>query len=112
MALKVFPDGSMADSGAQRTSAVPAKADQPCVNPWCEGRFPVVNEGCQPLTEYVARNVRNTVQPRIRAKKRDFGGENRYDPAQGFCFASIGPRFSPFVVVLLPRKISTLFDSA
>src|SRR5882724_4589594 len=51
-------------------------------------------------------------EPGKGGKNRDFGRENRYYPVQGFCFASIGPRFSPFVVVLLPRIISTLFDSA
>jgi hypothetical protein len=40
-----------------------------------------------------------------KSKNRNFGRKNRYDAVQGFCFASIGPRFSPFVVVLLPRKI-------
>jgi hypothetical protein len=37
-------------------------------------------------------------------KNRDFPHKSQYDAAQGYCFASIGPRFSPFVVVLLPTK--------
>jgi hypothetical protein len=66
----------------------------------------------KPLPNTIARNVRDGAQRPEKEKNRDFGCESRYDAQQGFCFASIGPRFSLFVVVLLPRKISTLFDSA
>jgi hypothetical protein len=104
--------GEPADSGARRTSAVPVKCGQPCANPWCEGNLRMDGRDPNTLQKDVARNVRAGRGTGKRWKNRDFGRENRYYPVQGFCFASIGPRFSPFVVVLLPRKISTLFDSA
>ena len=72
----------------------------------------MVGSGPKTIAEPRCKNVRTGRSVAKEAKNRDFGRENRYDPTQGFCFASIGPRFSPFVVVLLPRKFSTLFDSA
>src|SRR5882724_2159491 len=67
-----FHGGDPADSGARRTSAVPAKCGQPCANPWCEGNLRMDGRDPNTLQKDIARNVRAGRGTGKRRKNRDF----------------------------------------
>src|SRR5579859_5174851 len=110
--MPAFPDCRPADSGAWRTSAVPARPGQPIATPWRKGDLWMVRR--RPIALPATLQGTCAIGPELQKVERAATLEAKTGiiRPQGFCFASIGPRFSPFVVVLLPRKISTLFDSA